>query len=157
MAGLDRIGPKIESNMQVYIAGRVLWMIPLFWGVATVTFFLMPAVPGGPFDQDKALAPGIVANLNAKYHLDKPIYEQYGLFFKDLARGDLGVSFRNQRSVVSLIKEGWSVTAQLGAFAFLFAVVVGLGLGTVSALNHNRLPDYIGVFFATVGTALPNF
>ncbi len=143
--------------MTGYVVRRVLWLIPVLWAVATVTFILMHSVPGGPFDQDKKLPAAVEANLNAKYNLDKPLPEQYVLFFRNLAQGDLGVSFRTQRPVIDLIKEGWKVTAQLGAFAFIFALVVGISLGTVSALNHNKLPDYIGVFFATIGTALPSF
>ena len=143
--------------MTGYVIRRILWMVPLLWAVATVTFLLMHAVPGGPFDQEKKLPPGIVANLNAKYNLDKPLVEQYGLFFWDLAHGDLGTSFRTERPVTDLIKEGWQVTAQLGGVAFLYALVVGITLGTISALNHNKLGDYVGVFFATAGTAMPSF
>ena len=143
--------------MTAYIIRRVLWMIPVLWAVATITFLLMHTVPGGPFDQEKQLPPAVVANLNAKYNLDKPLYEQYVLFFRDLARGDLGVSFRSQQPVVDLIKDGWKTTAQLGIVTFIFALLFGMSLGTISALNHNKLPDYLGVFFATAGTAMPSF
>ena len=143
--------------MTAYVIRRVLWMIPLLWAVATVTFLLMHAVPGGPFDQEKQLPPGVVQALNAKYNLDKPILEQYGLFFWDLLHGDLGTSFRTERPVLDLIREGWAVTAQLGGMAFLYALFVGISLGTLSALNHNKIGDYVGVFFATAGTAMPSF
>jgi len=143
--------------MTAYIIRRVLWTIPVLWAVATITFFLMHAVPGGPFDRDRPLPAAVQANLNAKYNLDKSLPEQYVLYFKDLAQGDLGTSFRTQQPVVDLIKDGWVQTAQLGLMAFAFAMVIGLTLGTVSALNQNRPADYFGVFFATIGTALPNF
>src|SRR5438309_11060201 len=143
--------------MTGYVIRRVLWMIPVLWAVATITFILMHIVPGGPFDQEKQLPPAVVANLNAKYNLDKTFYEQYGLFFWDLAHGDLGVSFRSQQPVLDLIKDGWKTTAQLGVVTFIFAVFLGMSLGTISALNHNKLPDYLGVFFATAGTAMPSF
>src|SRR3989442_9932329 len=143
--------------MTGYVIRRILWIIPVLWAVATITFFLMHAVPGGPFDQEKQVSQAVLANLNAKYNLDKPFYEQYGLFFWDLAHGDLGVSFRSQQPVLDLIKDGWKTTAQLGLVTFVFAVVFGMSLGTVSALNHNKLPDYLGVFFATAGTAMPSF
>jgi oligopeptide transport system permease protein len=143
--------------MTAYIIRRILWMIPLLWAVGTITFLLMHAVPGGPFDADKALSPTILANLNAKYHLDKSLLQQYLYFFWNLLHGDLGTSFRSDRPVLDIIKEGWGVTAELGACAFVFAVIVGLTLGTVSALNHNKFWDYAGVFFATVGTAMPSF
>jgi oligopeptide transport system permease protein len=143
--------------MTAYIIRRVLWTIPVLWAVATITFFLMHAVPGGPFDRDRPLPSSVQANLDAKYNLDKSLPEQYVLYFKDLAQGDLGTSFRTQQPVVDLIKDGWVQTAQLGLMAFAFAMVIGLTLGTVSALNQNRPADYFGVFFATIGTALPNF
>jgi len=143
--------------MTAYIIRRVLWTIPVLWAVATITFFLMHAVPGGPFDRDRPLPAAVQANLNAKYNLDKSLPEQYLLYFKDLVQGDLGTSFRTQRPVTDLIKDGWVQTAQLGLMAFAFAMVIGLTLGTVSALNQNRPADYFGVFFATIGTALPNF
>jgi len=143
--------------MTAYVIRRVLWIIPVLWAVATITFFLMHTVPGGPFDQEKQVPPAVLENLNAKYNLDKPLYEQYGLFFWDLAHGDLGVSFRSQQPVVDLIKDGWKTTAQLGVATFIFAVIFGMSMGVISALNHNKLPDYLGVFLATAGTAMPSF
>ena len=143
--------------MTAYVIRRILWTIPVLWAVATITFFLMHAVPGGPFDRDRPLPASVQANLKAKYNLDKPLVEQYVLYFKDLAQGDLGTSFRTQQPVTELIKAGWVPTLQLGLMAFFFAMIIGVTLGTVSALNHNRPADYFGVFFATVGTALPNF
>src|SRR3990172_1318641 len=104
--------------MTAYIIRRILWMIPVLWAVATITFFLMHSVPGGPFDQEKQVPPAALRNLNAKYNLDEPILKQYGLFFVDLAQGDFGTSFRNQRPVLDIIKDGWQVTAQLGLVAF---------------------------------------
>ncbi len=143
--------------MTGYVIRRVLWMIPLLWAVATVTFFLMHAVQGGPFDREKELPPNVLANLERKYNVDKPLVEQYGLYLKGLVQGDLGLSFETNREVSTIIREGLEVSAQLGATAFLYAVVFGMTMGVIAALNQNRLWDYLGVFFATVGTALPNF
>ncbi len=143
--------------MTGYIVRRFLWIIPVLWAAATVTFFLMHAVPGGPFDQEKELPPAVLANLEKKYNLDEPLFVQYGLYLKGLLQGDLGVSFETNRSVATIIREGLEVTAQLGVVAFLYAVVFGMTLGVIAALYHNRLPDYLSVFFATVGTAMPNF
>src|SRR2546428_11193308 len=106
--------------MTAFVIRRILWLIPVLWAVATVTFLLMHAVQGGPFDSDKKLPPTVLANLNAKYNLDKPLIQQYGLFFWDLGHGDLGLSFRNERPVIDIVKEGWQVTAQLGLIAFAF-------------------------------------
>lgn len=132
-------------------------MIPLLWAVATVTFFLMHAVEGGPFDREKELPTNVLANLERKYNLDKPLVEQYGLYLWDLVQGDLGLSFETNREVSTIIREGLEVSVQLGATAFLYAVVFGMTLGVIAALNQNKLGDYLSVFFATIGTALPNF
>ena len=143
--------------MTGYVIRRILWIIPVLWAVATVTFFLMHAVPGGPFDREKELPPGTLLNLEKRYNLDEPLLVQYGLYLKGLVQGDLGLSFKNNREVTDIIRDGFEVTAQLGLVAFLYAVVFGMTLGVIAALNQNRLGDYAGVFFATVGTAMPNF
>jgi len=144
--------------MTGYIIRRVLWMIPVLWAVATITFLLMHAVPGGPFSQEKELPPAVLANLNKKYDLDKPLYEQYGRYLWNLAHGDLGQSYRSvNQPVLGLIEDGWKVTAQLGGVAFVYALVFGMTLGVIAALNQNRLGDYAGVFFATAGASMPNF
>lgn len=143
--------------MFAYIVRRLLWMIPLLWAVATVTFLLMHAVPGGPFDREKEVPPAILRNLEARYGLDKPLYAQYGDYLWRLLQGDLGISYRNNREVSAIIREGFTVSMQVGVIAFFAATGVGMTLGIVSALNRNGIMDYVGVFFATVGAAMPNF
>jgi oligopeptide transport system permease protein len=143
--------------MAAYTVRRVLWIVPVLWAVATLTFFLMHAVPGGPFTQDKAVPPSVNAALNRRYHLDKPLYEQYALYLWDASHGDLGLSFQGDRDVSTLIKDGFFVTAQLGVMGFVVAIVVGIVLGTLSALNQNGPLDYLGVLFATIGASVPNF
>ena len=144
--------------MTGYIIRRVLWIIPVMWAVATITFLLMHAVPGGPFDRERELPPEVMENLNKKYNLDKPLYEQYGLYFWDLLHGDLGNSYRSvNQPVTGLIREGWLTTAELGTVAFIYAVVFGMTLGVLAALNQNKIGDYLGVFFATAGAAMPSF
>ena len=143
--------------MTAYAIRRVLWLIPVLWAVATITFFLMHAVPGGPFTQDKQLPESIVIALNRRYHLDQPLWRQYLTYLWDLLHGDLGLSFRGDRDVSTLIRDGFFVTAQLGIMAFITASVFGLALGVLSALNQNGPLDYLGVFVATIGAALPNF
>ncbi|MGH7927089.1 MAG: ABC transporter permease, partial [Candidatus Binatia bacterium] len=140
-----------------YAIRRILWMIPLLWAVTTVTFFLMHAVPGGPFSREKEVPPAALAALERKFNIDKPLWEQYLNYIWDLLHLDLGISFRNQIPVTETISDGMVVSLQLGLVAFAFAVIVGMTLGIVSALNQNGIGDYIGVFFATVGAALPNF
>jgi oligopeptide transport system permease protein len=143
--------------MTGYTIRRILWMIPVLWAVATITFFIMHAVPGGPFTQDKALPPAVLDNLNRRYHLDKPLWQQYGLYLWDVSHGDFGISVQNDQNVAKLLRDGFFVTAQLGVLGFLAAAIIGMVLGTLSALNHNGPLDYIGVGFATIGASVPNF
>ena len=110
-------------------------MIPLLWAIATVTFFLMQAIPGGPFDQEKQLPPQTLKALEGKYHLDGTVIDQYGSFISQLVRGDLGISFRQDRPVTEVMADGAAPTIQLGACAFVFAVLVGGTLGVFSAMN----------------------
>ncbi len=140
-----------------YAIRRTLWMIPLLWAVATVTFLLMHVVPGGPFASEKPVPDSVQEALNARYNLDKSFLEQYVLYFWDLLHFDLGISFRGDTEVIDLLEQGLPVTLQLGGFAFVYALVIGMSLGIIAALNHNRIGDYVGVFFATIGTAVPNF
>lgn len=143
--------------MAGYILRRILAFIPLIWAIATITFFLMHAVPGGPFDQEKPLPEATKRNLEARYNLDGSLLEQYGTFLQNLVKGDLGISFNQDRPVTDIVRERLPKTLQLGLCAFVFALVGGLTLGVVSAVNQNRWPDYLGVFVATVGAAVPNF
>jgi oligopeptide transport system permease protein len=143
--------------MTGYIIRRILWMIPVLWAIATITFFLMHAVPGGPFAAERPVPDSVLEALNARYNLNEPIWQQYGLYLWDLLQLDLGLSFRGDLEVSDLLKDGVFVSLQLGGIAFLYALVFGMSLGIIAALNQNRLGDYIGVFFATIGTAMPNF
>jgi oligopeptide transport system permease protein len=143
--------------MTAYIIRRALWAIPVLWAIVTITFFLMHAVPGGPFDRERELPPTVRANLERKYGLDEPLFTQYVTYLKNLVQGDLGVSMRDQREVTETIRDGLTVSLQLGVSAFIFATIFGFTMGLVSALNHNRAGDYTGVFLATIGSAAPNF
>ena len=143
--------------MVAYTTRRILLMIPLLFAVATVTFFLMHSVQGGPFDQDKPLSETARQRLNERYDLDGSLVTQYTNYLTNLVQGDLGISFSNDRPVRDIIKDRFSVSIQLGISAFIFAVAVGLILGIVSAINQNGIGDYIGVFIATSGAALPSF
>ncbi len=144
--------------MLAYTIRRLVAIVPLLIAVATVTFFLMHAVEGGPFDADKPLTDQARANLDRAYGLDKPLPEQYILYLANLATLDLGITTTGTpRDVSDVISERMKVSLQLGICAFIFAVTVGLTLGTFSALNQNGIGDYVGVFVATVGAALPSF
>jgi oligopeptide transport system permease protein len=143
--------------MTGYIVRRVLWTIPVLWAIATITFFLMHAIPGSPFDRDRELPPPVRANLERKYGLDDPLHIQYITYMKNLVRGDLGISLRDQRPVTTIIREGLPTSLELGITAFIFATVFGTSMGLIAALNHNRPGDYAGVFLATIGSSMPNF
>jgi oligopeptide transport system permease protein len=150
--------------MTGYIVRRLLWMVVVLWAIVTITFVLMHAVEGGPFSRERELPPSAIEALNRKYGLDKPVLSvdvwnsQYGNYIGNLLQGDLGASFRSgDQSVSHLIRQGFGVSLQLGVMAFIFAVVLGMTLGIISALNHNGVLDYVGVFFSTAGASMPNF
>ena len=143
--------------MLAYTIRRVLLIIPLLVAVATLTFFLMHSVKGGPFDSDRPLSAATTQRLNERYGLDGSLIDQYRLYITNLAQFDLGISFSNDRPVRDIIAEHFPISAQLGFCTFAFAVVFGLTLGTIAAFNQNGIGDYVGVFFATAGAALPSF
>lgn len=144
--------------MTMYLVRRVLWLGVVLFCVALITFSLMHAVPGGPWDREKTLAPAVMANLNRKYGLDKPVWRQFVDYLRNALRGDLGVSYTYQeRPVSQIISNGFRVTASLGLLAVAFTLVVGLGLGILSAARPNSLLDYGGVFCTTLGASIPSF
>jgi oligopeptide transport system permease protein len=143
--------------MAAYTIRRVLLIIPLIVAVATITFFLMHMVEGGPFDGERPISERQRAALEQKYGLSDPMWQQYVTFMTNLAQGDLGVSFRGDQEVVDILRERAPTSAQLGISAFIFALLLGGFLGIFSALNQNGPLDYVGVFLATAGAALPSF
>jgi oligopeptide transport system permease protein len=141
-----------------YIVRRVLWIIPVLFTVSILTFFLMHAVPGGPWDAEKRLPAGVQARLNAQYGLDKPMYEQYIQWAGGFVQGDLGPSYRSRdRRVNDIVADGLPTTVQLGVQAFILAVLVGIPLGIFAALGHNRWPDYLSTSISIIGISTPSF
>ncbi|HXK34794.1 MAG TPA: ABC transporter permease [Dehalococcoidia bacterium] len=143
--------------MLAYTIRRVLWIVPVLWVIATITFFMMHAVPGGPFTRDKERPPALEAAVQREYGLDQPIYEQYARYIGDLVRGDLGISFHTRQPVMDTIIDRAFTSAQIALLTLVVAVVVGMVLGVLSALNHNGAGDYAGVFLATAGASVPHF
>jgi oligopeptide transport system permease protein len=144
--------------MGKYIIRRLLWMALVLFFVAFITFVLMHAVPGGPWDQEKELAPQVIENLNRKYGLDKPFIVQFGNFILNALRGDLGLSYIYQsRGVTDIILGGLPITATLGVTAFVFAILIGVPLGVSAALKQNSIVDYASVIFATIFASIPGF
>ena len=144
--------------MAAYILRRLLWALPVLFAVAAVTFVLMHQVPGGPWDGSQRLPEQAKENLDAAYGLDEPLWRQFATYFGNLARGDLGVSFRgDNRAVADVLADGVRVSATLGALALVLSVSVGVTLGVFSALRQNSLLDYLAVGFASVGASVPSF
>ena len=140
-----------------YAIRRLVAMVPLIIAIATVTFFLMHSVQGGPFDRERPTSQRQRAVMEARYSLDEPLHVQYVTYIGNLLQFDLGVTLRgDSREVRDIIQERMSKSLQLGVAAFIFATVGGLSLGVVSSLNQNGLGDYVGVFIATLGAAMPS-
>ncbi len=145
--------------MGQYVIRRTLWFIPVLLAVTIFTFILVRVIPGGPFDRigDKTLPPEIVANLEAKYHLDKPVWQQYLDYLWNLAHFDLGPSFSYRtRTVNDIIADALPVSAQLGFMAITLGVVIGIPAGCLSALKHNTWIDHTSTFVAILGYSIPS-
>jgi oligopeptide transport system permease protein len=144
-----------------FIISRMLWTIPVLWLVATVTFVLMHAAPGGPWDArsaGKQLDPALEASFNRHYGLDKPLWQQYVIYLGNAAHFDFGTSYTQEgTSVVAVIMQGFPYSARIGVYALLLAVATGVPIGIVAALKQNTVVDYAGLLFATIGYSVPNF
>lgn len=143
--------------MTRYIVKRVLLAVVTVLIICAITFFTMHAVPGGPFNSEKALDPITIQTLNERYGLDKPLTVQFFNWMKGLVQGDFGVSLKNGREISAIIGESFPVSAKLGLMAMGVALVLGIVFGSTAALMRNKLPDRIIVFFSTLFTAVPSF
>src|SRR6202166_2242274 len=141
-----------------YFLTRLAGAVPTLFVIVTITFFLIRAAPGGPFDQEQTLPPEIMANLQSAYGLDQPIWAQYGRYLGAVAHGDFGPSFKYKDfSVTQLIGQGFPVTLELGSIAMALALILGIPIGTFAALHHNSAADYATMSLAVVGIAIPSF
>jgi oligopeptide transport system permease protein len=144
--------------MPAYILQRLGMMLLTLWAIVTLTFFLMHAVPGGPFVSERMLAPEIEAALNAKFGLDQPIWVQYLAYLRGIITFDLGPSFKYPGiSVNTMIADGLPVTLQTGLLAVICVIALGIPLGIIAALNRNRWPDTTVMLLATIGVAIPSY
>lgn len=144
--------------MGKYIAKRIVLAIVTVWAVATITFFLMNMVPGGPFLSEKAISPEATAALEAKYGLDKPLGERYLTYISDAAHGDFGDSLKQRgRSVMSIISSKFPVSAGLGGRAILVSLCLGIPLGVLAAYKRGTFIDSLFSVVATCGIAVPSF
>ncbi len=157
--------------MTRYIIRRILSFIPVLLAIALFTFVLMRAIPGGPFDfsGDKSLPPEVVANIEAKYHLDWPMWKQFVSYIigddllgeegisKGVIRGDLGPSLRYRGQMVNeIIKTTFPTSMQLGVLSIILALIIGIPAGIIAALNQNTWADYSSTFVAVIFLSIPN-
>ena len=144
--------------MWSYTLRRILAAIPTMLVVITVCYLLLHATPGGPFDGERKVSAAVLANLQAKYHLDLPLWQQYLLYLKSLLQGDLGASFRYADwSVNDLVASALPVSAVIGGVSLLLSIVIGVALGTIAALRQNSAVDYLVMLIGNVGSAVPSF
>jgi oligopeptide transport system permease protein len=144
--------------MFIYILKRILLALVTLWLVATITFVLMNLVPGGPFLAEKAPSEATLKALNEKYGLDQPLTVQYKNYMVRLLKGDMGPSIKMRgRTVNQIIDSGFKVSARVGGLAVLVAVLVGVPLGSIAALNRGKWIDNVIIVLSTCGIAVPSF
>ena len=143
--------------MARYIIKRIIMAILTVFIIAAITFFLMHAVPGGPFNREKALSEATVQALNERYGLDKPLITQFFMYLKAILHGDFGVSLKNGREISAIFAESFPISCKLGLMAIAVALVTGTVLGSIAALMRNRVPDRVIIFLSTLFTSLPSF
>ena len=144
--------------MTRYVFRRLGGAIIILWVIITVTFALMHAIPGGPFTSEKKLPPQVKASIEAKYHLDDPVWKQYGDYLGGVITGDLGPSYKYEgRSVNDIISDAFPISAQLGLLSLMVAVVGGIAAGAISAMRPNGIVDYAVTVLSTIGISVPTF
>ncbi|GLC30811.1 ABC transporter permease [Clostridium omnivorum] len=144
--------------MTKYILNRIISSVATIWVVITLTFFLMHAIPGGPFDGEKKLPPQIKANLEAKFGMNKPLMQQYTTYLNSLLKGDLGPSMTSEgRTVNEVIAYSFPTSAKLGAAAIIFALVIGVNMGIIAALKQGKWQDNLAMVISTLGVTVPSF
>ncbi len=141
-----------------FILKRIFEAIPTLLVLITVSFFLMRFAPGNPFSSERPLPPEVMANIEAKYGLDKPVFEQYTTYLTNIIQGDFGPSFKYQDYTVNeLISVALPVSAKVGLIAFIFTVIMGVTVGTIAALRQNTWLDYTIMSTAMLGVVMPSF
>ncbi|EKF9747132.1 oligopeptide ABC transporter permease OppB [Vibrio cholerae] len=144
--------------MLKFIAKRIFEAIPTMLVLITISFFLMRYAPGNPFSSERPLPPEVMANINAKYGLDKPVSEQYLTYLTNIVQGDFGPSFKYKDYTVNeLIASALPVSVKIGLAAFVFTVIMGVTVGTIAALKQNTWIDYTIMSTAMLGVVMPSF
>ena len=141
-----------------YTLKRIGVSIITLWVIVTVTFFLMNAIPGDPFTDQKRIPPEIMEKLEKKYGLDQPLVVQYGRYLKNLLKGDLGISMKyKNRSVNDIIEEGFKVSAQVGLMSLVVGATLGILFGIIAALQRGKFFDFFVIIIAVIGVSVPSF
>ena len=145
-------------NIVTFLVRRLLLMIPTLWVIATVAFLMVHQAPGGPFQAEKDIPPTAKAQLMKKYGLDRPLGEQYVRFLSQAVRLDFGPSYKfPARQVREIIVEALPVSAELGGWALLVALVIGIPIGVLAAVKQNSFADFFSMGVALAGVSIPNF
>ena len=146
------------KNILKFLIKRIAMGLVTLWLVITITFFLIHMLPGDPFQSEKAIPPKVKENLMAKYHLDRPLGEQYVEYLKNIAKGDLGASMKVRgRTVNDVIKKSFLTSADLGARSIVFALALGIPLGIIAALKRGKFQDRLSMIVAIIGISVPSF
>lgn len=144
--------------MLIYVFRRLLTAIPTLFVIVTLAFFLIRVAPGGPFNQERGLSPEIMANLEAQFGLNDPLWKQYLNYLNNLLHGSFGPSYNlPDFTVGELFWKGLPISVQLGTSALILALILGSTLGVVAALNQNKAADYAVIAVATAGSTIPTF
>jgi len=144
--------------MFTFAIRRILGAIPTLFALITISFFIMRVAPGGPFSTNRKLTEAVLANLNKAYHLDEPLWMQFGRYLWGLAQFDFGPSMKyRDYSVTELIVQGLPVSLEVGFWAMLLATMIGIALGIAGALRRNGATDFTAGVVAMVGIAVPTF
>ena len=146
------------KNILKFLIKRIAMGLVTLWLVITITFFLIHMLPGDPFQSEKAIPPKVKENLMAKYHLDRPLGEQYVEYLKNIAKGDLGASMKVRgRTVNDVINKSFLTSADLGARSIIFALALGIPLGIIAALKRGKFQDRLSMIVAIIGISVPSF
>ena len=148
----------MDSKTLTYILKRIVMAVFTLWAVITITFFVMHAVPGGPFTREKAISAEAQAALNAKYGLDKPLFQQYTTYLGDAVQGNFGPSIKQRgRMVTDIISDGMKTSAKIGIIALIIATFFGIVFGAIAALRRNTLFDRAIMVMTTAFVSMPSF
>ena len=145
------------NNMIKYCLKRILLAVVTMFCIVAITFFAMNAIPGGPFDAEKAPSAAVKAVLMERYNMDKPLTEQFAAYVGNLLKGDFGISLKTGRNITDTILDSFKVSLRIGSMAVVVAIIAGLILGCIAAANVNRWPDRLIVAITSVVVSVPSF